>query len=156
MGSTHDRVPDNRIRTISPIVWIRGHDTTRDKAWVATDKHMSSSRCRRTNVQRSHRRRLRPRPIGPQQISGSNQGLTRQRGCPKRVQQRRPRTHPDQPDRITGQAGVEMGGSIHRQVEGIPQLVQASNAFRRRLRALLEYRQPPEVFCLTLKAHAPL
>jgi hypothetical protein len=38
-----------------------------------------------------------------------------------------------------GQAGAEMGGSIHRQVEGIPQRVQASNAFRRRLRALLEH-----------------
>jgi hypothetical protein len=60
-------------------------------------------------------------------------------GCPKTVQQRRPRTRPDHPDRITGQAGAEMGGSIHRQFEGIPQRVQASNAFRRRLRALLEH-----------------
>jgi hypothetical protein len=66
----------------------------------------------------------------PQQISGSNQGLARQRGRPKRVQQRRPRTHLDHPDRITGQAGAKMGGSIHRQVEGIPQRIQASNAFR--------------------------
>jgi hypothetical protein len=69
----------------------------------------------------------------------ANQGLARQRGRPKRVQQRRPRTRPDHPDRVTGQAGAQMGGSIHRQVEGIPQHVQAINAIRRRLRALLEH-----------------
>jgi hypothetical protein len=92
----------NRIHTISSIVWIRGHDAARNKAWVASDKRISSSRCRRTNVQRSQRWRPRPRPTGPQQISGSNQSLARQRGCPKRVQQRRPHTHPDHPDRITG------------------------------------------------------
>jgi hypothetical protein len=139
MGPKHDRMPGNRIHTISPIVWIRGHDAARDKAWVAPNKHISSLRRRRTNVPTSHRWRPRPRPTGPQQISGSNQGLARQRSCPKRVQQRRSRTHPDHPDRITGQARAEMGGFIHHQVEGIPKRVQASNAFRRRLRALLEH-----------------
>jgi hypothetical protein len=139
MGPKHDRMPGNRIHTFSSIVRIRGHDAARDKAWVAQNKHISSPRCRRTNVQRSHRWRLCPHPTGPQQISGSNQGLTRQRGCPKRIQQRRPRTRPDHPDRITGQARAEMGRSIHCQVEGIPRRVQAGNSFRRRLRALLEH-----------------
>jgi hypothetical protein len=139
LGPKHDRMSSNQIHPFSSIVWIQGHDTARDKAWVAPNKHISSPRCRRTNVQRSHRWRPRPRPTGPQQISGSNQGLARQRDCPKRVQQRRPRTRPDHPDRITGQAGAEMGGSIHRQVEGIPHRVQASNTFRRSPRALLEH-----------------
>jgi hypothetical protein len=139
LGPKHNRMPSNRIHTFSSIVWIRGHDAAGDKARVAPNKHISGPQCRRTNVQRSHRWRPRPCPIGPQQISGSNQGLVRQHGRPKRVQQRRPRTRPDHLDRITGQAGAEMGGSIHRQVEGIHQRVQASNAFRRRLRALLEH-----------------
>jgi hypothetical protein len=59
-------------------------------------------------------------PCSPQQIASSNQGLARQRGRPKRVQRRKPRTRPDHPDRVTGQAGAEMGGSIHPQDEGIP------------------------------------
>jgi hypothetical protein len=129
----------NRIHTISSIIWIRGHDATRNKAWVASDKHISSSRCRRTNIQRSHRQRPRPRPTGPQQLSGSNQGQARQRGCPKRVQQRRPCTHPDHLDKITGQDGAKMGGSIRRQVEGLPQRVHAGNAFQQRLKALLKH-----------------
>jgi hypothetical protein len=120
MGPKHDRMLGNRIHTFSSIVWIRGHDVARDKAWVAQNKHISSPRRRRTNVQRSPRRGPRPRPTGPQKISGSNQGLARQRGCPKRVQQRRPCTRLDHPDKIMGQAGAEMGKSIHRQVEGIP------------------------------------
>jgi hypothetical protein len=66
--------------------------------------HISSPRCRRTNFQRSHRRRPRPCPVGPRQISGSNQGLARQHSRPKRIQQRGPRTRPDHPDRITRQA----------------------------------------------------
>jgi hypothetical protein len=34
MGPKHDRMSGNRIHTISSIVWIRGHDAARDKAWV--------------------------------------------------------------------------------------------------------------------------
>jgi hypothetical protein len=41
-----------------------------------------------------------------------------------------------------------VGGSIHRQDEGVPQHVQANNAIWRGLRAFLEYRQSPQIFCL--------
>jgi hypothetical protein len=47
-----------------------------------------------------------------------------------------------------------MGGSIHRQVEGIPQRVQAINAHRRRLRALLEHRQSTQFFFKPQGLHA--
>jgi hypothetical protein len=124
------------IYTFSSTIWIRGHDTTGDKAWVAPNKHISSPRRRRTDVQRPHRRRPRLRPAGPQQISSSYQGLARPRSHPKRVQRRRPRTRPVHPDRVTGQARAEVGGSIHRQVEGVPQRVQANNAIRRRPRSI--------------------
>jgi hypothetical protein len=136
----------DRIHTFSSTIWIGGHDAAGDKAWVAPNKHISSPRRRRTNVQRPHRRRPRLRPAGPQQIPISNQGLARPRGRPKRAQPRRPRTRPDHPDRVTGQARAKMGGSIHRQVEGIPQRVQAINTHRQRLRALLEHRQSTQFF----------
>jgi hypothetical protein len=139
LGPKHDRMPGDRIHTFSSTIWIRGHDAARDKAWVAPNKHISSPRRRRTNVQRPHRRRPRLRPAGPQQIPSSNQGLARPCGRPKRVQRRRPHTHPDHPDRVTGQTGAEVGGSIHRQIEGVPQRVQADNAIRRRPRAFLKY-----------------
>jgi hypothetical protein len=77
------------------------------------NKQISRPRCRRTNFQRSHRRRSRPRPAGPRQISSSNQGLARQHRCPKRIQRRGPRTRKNHPDRVTGQARAEVGRSIH-------------------------------------------
>jgi hypothetical protein len=41
-----------------------------------------------------------------------------------------------------------VGGSIHRQVEGVPKCIQANNAIRRRPRPFLEYWQSPQIFCL--------
>jgi hypothetical protein len=93
------------------------------KTWVTTDKRFNRPRRRRTNLQRPHRRRLCPRLAGPQQIPSSNKGLARPRSRPKRIQRRGPRTRPNNPDRVTGQAGAKVGGSIHRQDEGVPQRV---------------------------------
>jgi hypothetical protein len=50
-------MPGDRIHTFSSTIWIKGHDVVGDKAWVAPNKHISSPRRRRTNVQRPHRRR---------------------------------------------------------------------------------------------------
>jgi hypothetical protein len=139
LGTKHDRMTGNWIHSFSPTIWIGGHDPAGNKAWVTPNKRISGTRRRRTYVKRPHRRRPRLRPAGPQQIPSLNQGLARPRGRPKRIQRSRPRTHPDHPDRVTGQTGVEVGGSIHRQIEGVPQRAQADNAIRRRPRAFLEY-----------------
>jgi hypothetical protein len=129
----------NWIHSFSPAIWLGGHDPTGNKTWVTSNKPISRPQHRRTNLQRPHRRRPRLRPAGPQQIPSSNDGLARPRSRPKRIQRRGPRTHLNHPDRVTGQARAKVGGSIHRQVEGVSERVQANNAIRRRPRAFLEY-----------------
>jgi hypothetical protein len=127
------------IHSFSSTIRIGGHDPAGNKARVTSNKCISRPRRRRTNVQRPHRRRPRRCPAGPQQIPSSNEGLARPRSRPKRIQRRRPRTHPNHSDRVTGEAGAKVGGSIHRQVEGVPQRIQANNTIRRRPRPFLEH-----------------
>jgi hypothetical protein len=68
---------------------------------------------------------------------------------PEGIQRRGPRTRPNSSDRVQGQAGAQVGGPFHCQDDGFPQRQQARNAKRRRPGALLEYRQSPQIFCLT-------
>jgi hypothetical protein len=68
---------------------------------------------------------------------------------PEGIQRRGPRTRPNSPDRVQGQARAKVGGPFHCQDEGFPQCLQAHNAKRRRPGALLEHRQSPQIFCVT-------
>jgi hypothetical protein len=139
MGAEHDRVPGDWVHSLPPAIWIGGHDPAGNKTWVTADKHFSRPRRRRTNFQGPHRRRPCLRLAGPQQIPSSNKSMARPHSCPKRIQRRGPRTCPDNSDIVMGQAGAKVGGSLHRQDEGVPQRVQANNAIRRRPRTFLEY-----------------
>jgi hypothetical protein len=42
-----------------------------------------------------------------------------------------------------------VGRSIHSQVKGVPQRIQANNTIRRRPRPFLEYSQSKQIFCLS-------
>jgi hypothetical protein len=77
------------------------------------------------------------------------QSMARSRSHPKGIQRRGPRTRPNSSDRVQGQARAQVGGPLHSQDESFPQCLQAHNARRRRPGALLEHRQPPQIFCLT-------
>jgi hypothetical protein len=133
-------MPGDWIHSLSPAIRIGGHDPAGNQTWVTTDKRFSRPRRRRTNLQRPHRRRPCLCPAGSQQILSSNEGLARPRSRPKRIRRRGPRTRPDNSDRVTGQGGAKVGGSFHRQDEGVPQRVQANHAIWRGPKAFLEYR----------------
>jgi hypothetical protein len=79
------------------------------------------------------------RPTDPKQIPSSNKSMVRPHSHLEGIQRRRPRTRPDNSNRVPGQARAKVGGPLHRQDEGVPQRVQANNAIRRRLRAFMEH-----------------
>jgi hypothetical protein len=110
---------------------------------------VSRPRRGRAHFEGSHRWRPSLRSTGSKQIPSPDKSMARPRSHPERIQRGGPRTRPNSPDRVQGQAGAQVGGPFHCQDEGFPQRLQARNAKRRRPGALLEHRQSPQIFCLT-------
>jgi hypothetical protein len=137
------------VYSFPPPIRIGGHDPTRNKAWVPANSSVSRPRRGRANFKGSHRRRPSLRPTGPKQIPSLDQSMARPHSHPEGIQRRGPRTRPNSSDRVQGQAGAQVGGPLYSQDESFPQRLQAYNAKRRRPGALLEHRQPPQIFCLT-------
>jgi hypothetical protein len=140
LGTKHDRMSSNRIHTFLSTIWIGGHDTAGNKAWVTLNKRISGPRRRRTNAQtKASSTETASLPCRP---STSTWPKPR----PDTTMRSSQESSTKETSSLSGPPGQSHGaswsqnGRVHSSSRRRhPQRVQASNGLQRRLKALLEH-----------------